>query len=155
MLFNDAAEIHPIQLITAENEQVIPVVIQEVQQVFADGVGGALVPRGVGKGLFRRENFHEAAGEMVELVGLRNVPVQRGGIELGQQVNAAQAGVDAVGNGDVHQPVFAGERHGGFGAFLGEREKARALAAAHDDAQDIAGVERLSSGLCHKNLYQV
>ena len=34
------------------------------------------------------EDFDEATAEMVELVRLRNVPVEGGGVELGQQVNA-------------------------------------------------------------------
>ena len=135
VLVDDLAEIHAIQLVAAQDQQVIEIVIQKMDQVFAHGVGRALIPGGVGKGLFRREDFHEAAGEMVELVGLRNVAVQRGGIELRQQINAAQAGVDAVGDGDVDEAVFARERHGRFGAVLGERKQARALPAAHDDAR--------------------
>src|ERR1019366_7853743 len=136
----------------AQNNKVIEVVAQKVDKVFADGVGGAFIPRRVGEGLLRREDFHKAGGEHVKLIRPRNVAVQRGGIEHRQDIKAPEAGVDAVGDGDVHQAVFAGERHGGLGAVLGEREKARAPSTAHDDAQDVAGVERLSSGLWHKNL---
>ena len=89
VLGDDVAEIHAIQLIAAQDQQVIEIVIEEMNQVFAHGVGGALIPGGVGKGLFGREDFDEAAGEMIELVGLRNVPMQRRGVELRQQVNAA------------------------------------------------------------------
>ena len=85
------AEIHAIELVAAEDEQVFEIVVQEMDEVFADGVGGALIPGGVGEGLFGREDFDEAAGEMIELVGLRNVAVERGGIELGQQVDALQS----------------------------------------------------------------
>ena len=76
--------------------------------------------------------------------------VERGGIELRQDVNAPEAGVDAIGDGNVHESVFAGERDGGLGAVPGEREEARALTAAHDDAEDVAGIERLAAGLWHK-----
>ena len=96
------------------------------------------------KRLLRREDFHEAAGEMVELIGVRNVAVQRGGIELRQNVDAPEAGVDAVGDRDVHEPVFARERHGGFGAVLGQWKQPRALAAAHDDAEHLARVGGLA-----------
>ena len=76
--------------------------------------------------------------------------MQRRGIELRQHINAPQAGVDAVGNGDVNEPVFAGERHRGLGAFLRQRKEARALATTHDDGKDVAGVDGLSDGfLCH------
>ena len=72
------------------------------------------------------------------------MPVQRGGIELRQNVNAPEAGVDAVGDGDVHQPVFAGEGHGGLGAVLCQRKQPGALATAHDDAENLADVGGLA-----------
>jgi len=81
--------------------------------------------------------------------------VQRGGIELRQNVNAPEAGVDAVGNGDVHKPVFSGERHGGLGAVLRQRKQPRSLASAHDDAENLAGVERLASCLWHKDFVEL
>ena len=150
MLGDDLAEIHPVELVAAQNEHVIERMIQKMNHVLAHGVGGALIPRGVRRRLFGGEDFHEAAAEVVELVGLRDVPVQRGGVELRQQIDAAQAGVDAVGDRDVHEAVFAGERHRRLGAFLREREQPLALSAAHDDGEDVAGVGRLSRG-GHKN----
>ena len=149
VLADDAAEIHPIQLVAAQDEQVIEIVVEKVDEIFAHGVGGAFIPRRVGERLLRREDFHEAAGKLVEFIRPRNVAVQRGGIELRQNVNAPEAGVDAVGNRDVHQPVFAGQRHGGLGALLGEREQARALPAAHDDGEDVADIDGLATAVQH------
>ena len=80
-------------------------------------------------------------------VSARNVAVQRSRIELCQNVNAPEAGIDAIGNGDVHEPVFSRERHRGFGAVFRQRKQPRALAAAHDDTENLAGVESLASGL--------
>ena len=122
VLADDVAEIHPVQLIAAQDEQVIEIVREKVNEIFADGIRRALVPGRVGKRLLCREQFHEATGEMIELVGLRNMPVQRRGIELGKQVNPAQAGIDAIGNRDVDDAIFAGERHSGLGALLGQRK---------------------------------
>ena len=140
------AEIHPIQLVAAQNHELFEIVVEEMDEIFPHGVGRPFIPRGVGERLLRREDFHEpAAGKFVELVGARNVAVQRGRIELCQNVNAPEAGVDAVGDRDVHEPVFAGERHGGLGAVLRERKQPRALAAAHDDAENLAGVGGLAS----------
>ena len=90
VLGDDAPEIHPVKLVAAQDQHVFEIMVQEMDQVFPHGVGRALIPGGVGKGLFGREDFHEAAGEMIELVGLRNVPVQRGGVELGQQIDPLQ-----------------------------------------------------------------
>ena len=96
--------------------------------------------------MFRREHLDEAAGELVELVALRNVPVQRGAVELREQVDALEVGVDAVRDRDVHDAVLARERHGGFRALLGQRKKPRARAATHDDGEDVAGVRGHSGG---------
>ena len=147
VLLDDAAKVHPVELVPAEDEQVVPLVVHEVNHVLADGVGGALIPRGVGVGLLGGEDFDEAAGEVVELVGLRDVPVQRGGVELGEQVDAPQAGVDAVGDGDIDQAILAGQRHRRLGALLGQREQARALPAAHDHREHVAGVGGLAAGV--------
>jgi hypothetical protein len=95
--------------------------VQKVDEVFAHGIRGALIPRGVGESLFGCQDFNKAAGEMVELVGLGNVPVQRGGVELSQQINPPQTGIDAIGDGNVHQAVFAGQRHSRFGPVARQR----------------------------------
>ena len=50
VLLDERAEIHPIQLVAAQNEEVVEVVVQEMDQVFAHGIGRAFIPRGVGAG---------------------------------------------------------------------------------------------------------
>ena len=147
VLVDHLAEIHAIQLVAAQDDEIIKIVVQKVHQIFPHRVRRAFIPRRVGERLLRREDFHKAARELVEFVRARNVPVQRRGIELRQNVNAPEAGVDAVGDRDVHEAVFSGERHGGFGAVFGQRKQARALAAAHDDAENFAGVARLPAGV--------
>jgi hypothetical protein len=84
---------------------------------------------------------------MIELVRLRNVPVQGGGIELSQKINPPQSGVDAVGNRDVNDAIFAGQRNGRLGALFGQGKQPRPLPATHDDRKHIARVWRLPSGL--------
>ena len=54
------------------------------------------------------EDFDEAASEVIEFVRLRNMTVQGGGIELGEQVDTSEARVDAVGNRDINDAIFAG-----------------------------------------------
>ena len=72
--------------------------------------------------LLRRQDLHKPAREMIEFVRLRNMSMQRSGIKLRQQINPAQPGVDAIGNGNVHDPVLARERHRRFGALFGQRK---------------------------------
>lgn len=59
--------------------------------------------------------------------------VERGGVELREDVDLGQAAVDAVGHGHVDQAVGAADGHGGLGALLGQREQPGARAAAQDD----------------------
>src|SRR4051812_9107848 len=79
---------------------------------------------------------------MIEFVGLRYVPMERGGVKLRKQVNALQPGVDAVGNRNIDEAILAGERDGGLRAFARERKEARPLAAAHDDRKNVPNVDR-------------
>ena len=136
MAGHEFVEIHLVKLVAAEDEEPLPGLLEKVGEVLAHGVGRALIPTGPGGGLLRGENFHEAAGaENIEFVGRVDVPVQRGGVELGQHIDVADAGVEAVADGDIDQPVFAAERDGGFGAVLGQGEEPFARAAAHDDSE--------------------
>ena len=70
MLLNDVAEIHSVQLVSAQNQEVIPVMIPEMNFIFPHSIGGPLIPGGVSIGLFGREDFDKAACEMIEFVGL-------------------------------------------------------------------------------------
>ena len=110
----------------------------DVPQVLPHGVGGALVPAGVVQRLLGGEDFHEAAVEGVEDVGAADVLVQAGGVELREDVDAVQAAVDAVGDGDVDEAVLARHRHGRLGADLGEGIEPGALSAAEYESDYVS-----------------
>ena len=147
VLSDNAAKIHAIELIAAQDEHEIEIVIQEVSEILAHRIGGPLIPRVIGECLFRSQNFHEPSRKMIELVGLGDMPVERGRVELGEEVNALQIGIDAVGNRDVDQTILPGQRHRRLGSLLGQREETGPLPSSHDDGQDVAGIGRQSSGL--------
>ena len=118
--FHQFAEIHLVKLVTAENEVIVPRFLKEIVQVLPHRIGRALVPAGAGRGLLRGEDFDEAArAEDVELVGAVDVLVERGGIELGEYVDAADARVEAIADRDVDQTVFAAEGNGRLGTIFG------------------------------------
>ncbi len=122
VLLEQLPVVHVVELVAAEDDEILRRMLQEIPHVLAHGVGGALVPVDVVLGLLRGEDFHERARlrKVVELVARADVLVQARRVELREQVHLAQAAVEAVGNGDVHEPVLAAEGHGGFGAFLGQ-----------------------------------
>ena len=127
--------IHPVELVAAEDDEVIKRPVQKIREVLPHRVRRALVPARITRRLLRREDLHEAARELVELVSRADVPVQRDAIELREHVDAPHAGVQAVRDRDVHEPVFSRERDGGLRSLLREREEPRARASAHDDRE--------------------
>lgn len=79
-----------------------------MHQVLPNGIGGSLIPAGAGESLFRGKNFDEPTREVIKLVALGNVAMQRGRVELGQEVDTLELGIDAIRNGDIHQPILSG-----------------------------------------------
>ena len=72
------------------------------------------------------------------------------GLVLGQDEDAAEVAVDAVGEGEVDDAVEAAEGHGRLGAVAGQRLQAGALAAGQDHRQDVShGALLASRASCH------
>ena len=92
--------------------------LEEVTHILPNGVGGALVPlRAFGR-LLGRQDIDEATREIVELVARLHVAMQRHGVELREQIDRAQAGIETVADRDIDQPIFPAQRDRGFGPVL-------------------------------------
>ena len=129
------AVVHSVKLIAAQNDIVIDRTLEEVAKVLPDGVGCSLIPlRSLGS-LLRRENLDETRCEIVELEAGVDMPVQRHAVELGEHIDAANAGVQTIAYRNIDQPVLATKRHGRLGAFLRQREEPGAGSSAHNDCQ--------------------
>ena len=132
-------------MVAGEDEDVLRLFGADGVDVLVDGVGGALVP-GLGDALHGREDLDELA----ELVGddrapaFADVAVERERLVLGEDVDVAQVGVDAVGEGDVDDAVLAGEGDGGLGAIAGEGEEPFAGTTGKQDAKRISHVPATS-----------
>ena len=129
-------EIHPVELVAGEDQHQVVVALGEIGDIAPDGVGGPLVPRLVLHRLLGGQDLDESAAERIELVRVVDVPVQADGVELGQHEDPVQPGVNAVGHGDVDQPIFAGDRHGRLAPRFGQRKQPRAATAAQDQRDD-------------------
>ncbi len=147
---HQVAEVHAVQLIAGQDQNVVAGIFLDVTDLLAHGVGGALVPVGLLIGLLSGQDLDEAAAERVELVRVGQVPVQANAQELGQHVNAVEAAVDAITNRDVDETIFAGDGHGRFAPQFGQRKEPGAAAAAEDQAEDgphrNLTVDRVASG---------
>ena len=91
---------------------------------------------------FGRDDVDEPFGEGIQSIGLRDVAVERGRIELREHEDAADLCVQAEADRHVDQTVLATNRYCRLRPGGGERKQTAALAAAHDDAHDVAGVGR-------------
>ena len=59
---------------------------------------------------------------------------------LSEYEDAAQIGVDAIGESDVDDAIHAAERNGGFGAIAGERPETFTLASGEKYPDGIAHI---------------
>ena len=89
MLLQDLAKIHPVKLVPGKNDDVLIILLREIAQVLADRVGCSLIPARATRCLLRGEDFDKTPREPVERIALMNVPVQRGRVELREDVNVA------------------------------------------------------------------
>ena len=143
--------VHAVQVIAGENQVVVGVMAREVAGGLPDGIGRALIPVGIVGRLLGGQDLDEALAEQVHAVGLVDVPVQRRRVELRQDEDAADIGVQAVADRDVDQPVLAGDRHRGLRSELCEREEPGSLAPAENDRQDFVVHEhRWESPMLHR-----
>ena len=122
-----------------------------MRHVLPHRVGRALEPRGIGQRLLRGKNFHKTMREMIEFIRLRNMPMQRGGIKLREQINALEAGIDAIGNRNINQPILARKRHSRLGPLASERKQPRAAPSAHYHRKDAIGIKRFMLLFSHEN----
>lgn len=71
------------------------------------------------------------------------MPVEGGGVELSEDVDLVNAGVDAVAHRHVNQAVGPSNWHSGLCTVLGQRVQAGSRAAPKDDCTYRAGISLL------------
>ena len=101
----------------------------------AHRVGRALKPLFAFRRLLGGQHLDEAAGEQIHPVRLRDMPVERRRVELRQDVDPLEPGVQTVAERNVDQPVLAADRHRRLRAMVGEWEEPSAAAAAEHDRE--------------------
>ena len=104
--------VHTIELVAREDEDVLRILALEEADVLSDGVSGARIPGAAGLGGVRRKNG-DAAVALVEVPSLARaeIGVEEVGTILREDADGADAGVRAVGEHEVDDPVLTAERH--------------------------------------------
>ena len=128
---NHVRDVHPIDVIGAENRHDVgPGLFDEID-VLIDGVGRSLVPAFARRSHLRRYGNDELVFQnAADLPTFIEVLQQALAAELRQDVNRVNAGVDEVAQDEIDDAVFAAKRNGRLGAILRQRVKPGSLTAA-------------------------
>ena len=119
VLLHHLAVIHFVDVVAGKNQDVLGLLGADGINVLIDRVGCALIPL-IADALHGRKNFDELADFAAENVpAFADVAVQRQRFVLRKNVNAAQVGVEAIGESDVNDAVHAAEGDGRLGAIAG------------------------------------
>jgi len=120
-------------LVTGQDDDVLGIIAVDEADVLVDGVCSALVPVGALCLLVGGQGVH-AAVQAVQIprLAVADVLIQLLGLILGRDAHSINVGVDAVGQREVHDAVFAAEPHCRFCRFLCQRVQARATSAGKD-----------------------
>src|ERR1700744_4322625 len=100
-------EVHPVELIAGKNEYILVRDIAEVLQVLAHRISRSLIPGVVSRCLLRGHDLDETMRKFIEMIALLNMSMQGGAVELRQEKNAFQPGIEAIADRDVDQAIFA------------------------------------------------
>ena len=114
--------IHPVQVIAGQNQILIDIPLREEPNILAHGVGRSFEPTRAFGSLLSREYFDKSLGETSSQsgIGAGNMPVERGGIKLCQNVNSLDIGVDTITDRNIDQAILGAQRHRRLGAQLGQ-----------------------------------
>jgi hypothetical protein len=122
-------------MVAGEDQNIAGTWYLKLIELLAQRVRRPLIPGLAHRRLFRRQNPHPPAGEVVELVGAHHVPVQGDGIVLREYVNTINAGVNTIADRDIDEPVIARQWNGRFCAQLGQWIKPVSCAPTHNHSQ--------------------
>ena len=137
VVLNKQAVIHPVELVTGKNQILINIPFLEQPLVFAHRISGAFKPGGTLRCLLSSQHLHKALTKTcTEVVGLREVTIQRSTVELRQHIHLGDAGVDAVTDRNIDQTVFTCEGHSRLGPHFGEWVQARTRTSTKNDCQN-------------------
>ncbi len=128
--------VHLVDVVSRKDEDQVGAVLLQDIDVLVDGVGGSQVPVFSDSLLGRNE-----VDEFIQL-GVEDVPtledmaVEGKGFVLGEQVDPADSGIQAVAQGEVDDAVDAAEGNGRLGPILGKGIESFSPSARQDHRQD-------------------
>ena len=132
------AVVHLVDVVARQDDDPARPLALEGVEVLVDGVGGAEVPV-LADALLGRQDLDELAQLGVhDAPAHADVAVQALGLVLGGDEDLPEAGVDAVGEREVDDPVGAAEGDRGLGAVAGQGIEPLARAPRQEHRHDVA-----------------
>ena len=105
--------------------------------VLVHRIGSALIPA-LADALHGRQNFNKLSHlARHDRPPFAYVAVQRQGLVLGENVDSAEIGVNAIGKRDIYNAIDAAEGYGRFGAIASQRIEPFARSARQQNSQGI------------------
>ena len=128
--------IHPIDVVGAEHDDVVGVLVVDQVERLQDRVGGAGVPARA-EPLLGGHRRDVLAGKPRKPPVLRDVAIQRMRLVLRENADPQISRVHQIRQHEVDEPVGAAEGNRRLGTVRGQRVQPFALAAGQDDAQHV------------------
>ena len=122
--------IHLVDMVAAEDQDIVRIILLDEGHVLIDGVGRSAVPLAAADGLIGRQDENAAVGD-VQIPGsaAADVGVQLQGLILRQHADGVNAAVGAVAQREVDDPVLSSVGHGGLRHVLRQDTKPASLSA--------------------------
>src|SRR6185312_2201987 len=95
-----------------ENPHIVASKGAQMTQTLTYRIRRALVPRRIIRCLLSCQNVHKGRAECTKMIGVLDMAVQRCRIELCQDEHPADTRVQAIGDRNVYESIFPGDRHG-------------------------------------------
>src|SRR3989338_752277 len=115
--------IHPIKMISGQNKDFIVGFQMIIRKMTTPGVRRPLKPSLIRNGLLGSQQSNCRTAEIIELVRIVDVVIQRSGIVLSEHKNLLNPGMERIGNGNVNQTVFHADGNRRFRPVTSERKK--------------------------------
>jgi hypothetical protein len=124
--------VHPVKLITGQDQQLITLIVHRMIQGGPNSVGRPLEPVLTRLCLLSCKYLHKPLGELIKSIGGHDVAMKTRGQKLCENKDTLNAGIDGVGKGDVYYSVFPAKTDGRLGPVECQEEKTSASASTQN-----------------------
>ena len=136
MEINHLVDVHLVDVVATENRNEIRAFVRNQVDVLEDGVGGTLIPV-VASAHLCRNQVHVLVKACVQVPCSGDVLIQRIALELRQNLDLEDAGIDEIVQHKVNDAVSSAKMHSRLRAIAGEGLQTASLTTSHDHTKDI------------------